>query len=231
MLIVPPVEELEILDPRVDPQGKPRALVVPLPEGGQRIEIPPTVIVHKFYYTGNREFQGPLLPGGPTILVVNHPRKNERLYVEVQLLPGIPRIKYFHNSIIYDYGAQSILIKFGVCGDPKVVVCQGHGWREHTRESAEHMAERTHEWMQRTRLPEIAAKLGRGARNAGAAVSDRIGDVNSTIVLPFVETLETFPASDFLTSTPEERAARLRDVEVQGRRTLDELEATIPTVR
>src|SRR5437870_1587189 len=74
---VPPALEIEILDPNVDPRGNPAVLTRPAtvltctgPEGRVVVDIPPTVLVHRYYYTGDRSFQARLLPGGPCIVVV-----------------------------------------------------------------------------------------------------------------------------------------------------------------
>ncbi|MCC7423435.1 MAG: hypothetical protein IT428_24425 [Planctomycetaceae bacterium] len=124
--IVSPSDELQVLDPRVDSEGKPRAVIEPTP-GGPVVTIPPTIIVHRYYYTGDRKFQGPTLPGGPTILVVHHPRTGEQLNLTVQMLPGAPRIEYSRNEITYDFGRRKMTVDFGraprlFCGerDPDV---------------------------------------------------------------------------------------------------------------
>ena len=82
---VPPTQEIELLDPGVDPTGKPTAIVRPDPNnpGLQQVDVPPAILVHKFYYTGDRTFQGPMLPGGPTIAALNHPKTGERTYVNI----------------------------------------------------------------------------------------------------------------------------------------------------
>ena len=110
---VPPIDELEILDPRVDPEGKARALILPGTNGLPQVEVPPTVIVHRYYYTGDRDFQGPMLPGGPVIITVNSPATGERIYVEALLPPGAPRITYRRHRIVYEYRVQTITVSFG----------------------------------------------------------------------------------------------------------------------
>ena len=107
---VPPTQELELLDPNVDPTGKPAVIVRPNPLGGQLIDIPPTILVHRFYYTGDRSFQGPMLPGGPMIVVASHPKTFERVYVPVMLPPGAPRVFYTPSTIRYDFGPQSVTL-------------------------------------------------------------------------------------------------------------------------
>ena len=86
---VPPVLEIEVIDPGVDARGNP-AVQLHNVGSGTVVDIPPTILVHKYYYTGDRSFQGPSLPGGPSIVVAAHPRTGDRTYVPVQLLPGAP---------------------------------------------------------------------------------------------------------------------------------------------
>lgn len=114
-VLVPPVDELTILDPGVDPEGKPRVLVEVI-DGKKIVTIPQAVIVHKYYYTGDRSFQGPLLKGGPTIVVFHHPATGCQEMLEVQMLPGAPRITYRRDFIEYDFGERAIRLEIGEVG-------------------------------------------------------------------------------------------------------------------
>jgi hypothetical protein len=109
---VPPTEEIEIISPNADPLDRPSAVLTDGPNGEKLVDIPPTVLVHKYYYTGDRSFQAQLLPGGPTIVVVNHPKTGERCYVEVQMMPGAPRVTYTVHGIEYDFGEHGIKLAF-----------------------------------------------------------------------------------------------------------------------
>ncbi|MFN9822898.1 MAG: hypothetical protein ACK58J_01975, partial [Planctomyces sp.] len=57
---VPPADELMVIDPNVDSRNLPTPVFLPDGRGNQRIEIPPVVIVHRYYYSGDRSFQGPM---------------------------------------------------------------------------------------------------------------------------------------------------------------------------
>jgi len=126
---VPPTLEIEVLDPGVDPLGNPAVIVGP---GGTdpcvRIDIPPVVLVHRYYYTGDRSFQAQMLPGGPTIIVVNHPQTGERCYIPAQTLPGAPRVTYTSSCIEYDYGENGITVHFGLLGQPTIKYRSGLTW-------------------------------------------------------------------------------------------------------
>lgn len=78
----------------------------------QQIEIAPAIHVHRYYFNGNKEYQGPFVVGGPTVIVANHPRTNERLYMSAQLPSGYPSIAYDRNSITYVYPERRVEISF-----------------------------------------------------------------------------------------------------------------------
>ena len=121
--------EIEILDPGVDPEGNPAVVLGPSGQDGElSIDIPPAIIVHRYYYSGDRSFQGPPLPGGPSIIVATHPRTGQRCYLPTQLLPGAPIVFYRKDSILYDYGHHAIRVKFPRWGTPIVEYRSGTTW-------------------------------------------------------------------------------------------------------
>lgn len=138
---VPPTQEIEILDAGLSTTGIPEIVMRLDADGVQHVDIPPTVLVHRYYPSGDRSFQGPMLPGGPTIVSVNHPKTLEREYVTLTMPPGAPRVFYAGKSIIYDYGRQSITLAFGPCGRPRVTYSQGVHAIEVAKEAAERAAD------------------------------------------------------------------------------------------
>lgn len=219
---VPPTLEIEVLDPNVDPRGNPavltRPFVAPTPggiEGRLAVDIPPTILVHRYYYTGNRSFQGPLLPGGPSIVVVNHPRTGERLYLPVQMLPGAPRVTYTDNAIEYDYGTQAILIHFGwLCG-PKVTYRQGVPVTKQVGNAVTHTTEATRRLIDRTGIPQVNEKVVDLTVNVVQTTADRVNDVGRRLLAPPVQIIKMTPLAGLLTSSEEDRAAHARDTEVR----------------
>ena len=204
---VPPVDELEILDPKVDPEGKPRAVV--LPDGpGVRVEVPPTVIVHNYYYTGERDFRGPLLRGGPTVLVLNHPRTGAQTYVPVQMLPGSPRVFYDKSSVAYDFGRKRVLVHFPLVGPPTVRYCDSRG---SAGDAADDAAHGVSGWMTRTGIPHVVHHVTRGTGDAIHASADRIHDAGNLVAAPVTRLWQASPLSTALTSSPADRALRLRE--------------------
>lgn len=116
---VPATQEIEVILPGVSSDGIP-AVLVESDNGAAKIEIPPTVLVHRYYYTGDRSFQGPYIPGGPCIVVANHPKTKCRVYADVQMLPGAPEVLYSKDMIEYRYGKSRILVSFAHDGGAKV---------------------------------------------------------------------------------------------------------------
>jgi hypothetical protein len=208
-LNIPPVQEIEILDPRVDPQGKPRA--VPVSAGDHlKIAIPETVLVHKFYYTGDRTFQGPSLTGGPTIVVATNPLTNEREYLPVVMPPGAPVVHYRRHSITYDFHTEAIVVSFRHCGRTYVTI------KNEPYHPLSGPANPPHEGVLQT----VGNVVTTSAQNVVAA-----GRVLSR---PFVATFQALP----LSRTPEDRAAQQQADSVQhGATQAQQLDATIPTNR
>ena len=121
---VPPSQEIEILDPAQGATGVPAVLLTGGTDGTQKVDVPPAVLVHRYFPSGDRNFQAQFLPGGPTIITANHPKTMERTYVLATMPPGAPRVTYQHRSIIYDYGPQSVTVTYGHHGSPTVTYSQ-----------------------------------------------------------------------------------------------------------
>ena len=187
---VPATQEIEVLDPGVDPTGKPAVLLRPGPLG-QVVDIPPAVLVHRFYYTGDRTFQAQLLPGGPSIVAVNHPQTLERVYVPVTMPPGAPRVTYTAHAIRYDYGPQSVTLKFGVCGKPTVCYSQATQIHETVRDKFVACRETTRDLYRRTGIPDGCRQLHDGTRRLLGATADAFGSVRETVTSPIVRGLDS----------------------------------------
>ncbi len=236
---VPPTLEIEVLDPNVDPRGNPAVLTRPTevwthrgPQERLAVDIPPTVLVHRYYYTGDRSFQAPLLPGGPSVVVVNHPRTGERLYLPVQMLPGAPRVTYTDSCIEYDYGTQGITIKFAwICG-PKVVYRNGVPVTTQVKNVAVRTTDATRRFIERTGLPECQEQAVGLTHNVLQTSADRVRRVCKTVTAPPIAILQMTPLSNLFTTSEEERASSARDAAVSRARNADRrYEGTIRTVR
>lgn len=156
---VPPGDEIQVLDPNAHPLGWP-AVELWRDHEGMQVDIPPSVLVHKYYYTGDRSFQAQLLPGGPVIIVVTHPRTGERCYVQTQMLPGAPRVTYAARSIEYDYGSHGMTLHFGLFGQPTVKYRSG-----------ERLTERVGTLIHAEQLQDRTQQVAQGARNVAQTSS------------------------------------------------------------
>lgn len=213
---VPPTLEIAVLDPNADPLGNPAIRTFPDMYGGMQIDVPPVVLVHRYYYTGDRSFQGPLLPGGPSIVVVNHPKHGERLYIPVQMLPGAPRVIYRHHSIEYDYGKRGITIKFcWLSGRPKVEYRNCAHLTYHLHNADQKAKEIMKNLAARTGLTEATKSAKELTKNVVVTTADRTGELGRMVVTPFVQAVQMVPGVNMLISPPEDRARRLRDAQLR----------------
>ncbi len=117
---VSPVLEIEVLDPNRDARGNPAVTIKTDEFGNSQVDIPPSLIVHRYYYTGDRSFRGPDLPGGPSIVIAQNPRDGQQVYLPVQMLPGSPIVHYGPRSIEYDFGNRAVIVTFPHVGEPTV---------------------------------------------------------------------------------------------------------------
>jgi hypothetical protein len=190
MANVPPTLEIEVLDPGVDPMGNPAVL---LRNGGAyddlEVDIPPVVLVHRYYYTGDRSFRGPMLPGGPSIIVVNHPSTGERCYIPVQMMPGSPRVTYTAHDIEYNYGTHAISVHFGWSGEPTIKYRSG-------RTLGQKVGKVFHaeQWKERTEKIKSSSKefTGRSHKVLKGAVAE-VGDAAQMVILPVQNMAQILP--------------------------------------
>lgn len=172
---VPATQEIEVLDPGVGSGPAPAAVGLPGPAGGLVVDVPPAVLVHRFYYTGDRSFQAQLLPGGPLIVAVTHPQTLTREYVPLTLPPGAPRVTYTARAIRYDYGPQSVTLSFGACGRPAVTYSQATAVGNRLTTGLANTAATTRDLVQRTGLPAGVRAVGQGTRELLLAGADAVG--------------------------------------------------------
>tara|TARA_R110002167_G_scaffold366222_1_gene593818 strand:- start:2136 stop:2939 length:804 start_codon:yes stop_codon:yes gene_type:complete len=218
---VSPVDEIIVMEPGIDNEGKPKA-IIQKGEHGDTVDIPPTVIVHKYYYTGDRNFQGPYFPGGPSIVVVSDPVTHERLYLEVQMLPGAPRVTYRRNSIDYDFGKKGIRIQFASKWDfihkckPRVSYHHGKSQMKKIAESLQKHSDKQSSWLERTGIPQATVTVVSGTTTMAGKTADGIHFVGKTISTPVVKIVNSTPLNALFTPSPEAEAIRLRDQNVRN---------------
>jgi hypothetical protein len=205
------------------------------PSGRVIVDIPPTVLVHRYYYTGDRSFQFKMLPGGPCIVVANHPKTGERLYIPVQFPPGAPRVHYRCDSIEYDYGTHAVSICF--CGllhcGPKVTYRQGTPITRQVENVAILTCETTRRLVERTSVPEYADKVAQGAKSAIHTSIDRTNDLAKRVIAPPIAILKMTPLANLFTESQQDQASIAHKNEAARARaqTLRQEDAFIKTVR
>jgi hypothetical protein len=232
-LQVPPGDELIVLDPRVDPEGKPRAVFIQT-EYGQNLEIPPSVIVHRYYYSGDRDFQGPMLPGGNTLVVLKHPYSGEQMSLEVPLSPGAPRIYYRQDKIQYVYPHTTVTLhfghftKYGIYQEPRIKVTHGKPKAIAGRE----FVDETKDWIHKTGLPHAAGHVVQGAKGVVHSSAEFVHTTGERVAAPVVRVWNATPLGSLTDSDLSDAARSRRDREVQRAQTvLEQQSADFPTLR
>lgn len=193
--------EIEVLDPGVDPEGNPAIQLERGPNGEQIVEIPPTILVHRYYYTGDRSFQAQMLRGGPVIIVVNHPKTGERVYIEATLPPGAPRVTYKQNKIIYDYDRHAATLEFGLLCAPKMTYRSGRTITQ-TASRAIHL-EQIQDKSKKVAATTKQCATRAATSTAGAAIV--AVDAAKSVVAPVVRLGANLPIIRTLTSSDLER--------------------------
>jgi hypothetical protein len=212
---VPPTLEIEVLDPSADPLGNPAVIVRDDGCGQSVVDIPPVVLVHRYYYTGDRSFQGPMLPGGPSIVVVNDPRNGQRCYIPLQMLPGAPRVHYSGRKIEYDYGRNGISISFGLWGKPKVVYRNSVPATRRAK-NAIVGAEKEAGWLvEQSGLPDLAKTGAAGTKNVLVNTRNAVEDLGQGLLAPAIGLVNSTPLGSIFRGNPEDQAQRRRDAEVR----------------
>lgn len=180
---VPPADELMVIDPNVDSRNLPTPVFLPDGRGNQRIEIPPVVIVHRYYYSGDRSFQGPMLPGGPTVFVVHHPRTGEQVSVQGMLMPGSPRIRYTKTCVVYEYADRKISLDFGICGDaePRLVIQQHDPITNHIQSGVREVRQTTSEFVTASGLTETASGVRKRGKETLVGVGQQLNTAGNAV--------------------------------------------------
>lgn len=227
---VPPSLEIEVLDPGADSLGNP---AVELLANGE-VNIPPVVLVHRYYYSGDRSFQGPMLPGGPSILVVNHPKTGDRVYVPAQMMPGAPRVTYTRGGITYQYENHAVMLHFGFHGQPTIKYRSGASIQQkvgkvlHVEQVAEHLQN----------AKDKTSQLAERCKTASVGITAEVVDASKVVTLPVCNILQCLPfgkklfAGDMESYLAEKAAIYRRDKAIkhaEKQQMLDDL--SIPTNR
>lgn len=226
-----PVDELTILDPRVDAEGKPHPQLVVGADGQRHVDIPPTVIVHNSYYSGDRDFRAPRLVGGPVVLVLNDPNSGEQLNLEAMFPAGSPRVFYRRHHIDYVFGRERVRVKF----DGPLTFAQHYPRVLYLQGSAEALEPQNVSASPSPLYQQCAEAIPHVAEGTVALVQN-VGKVavqaGTQVVSPVKQVIQATPVGSLFESRSEEQAATSRNIAVrQAAKRQDLNNLTIPTNR
>ena len=230
-IAVSPADEIQIIMPGTSREMRPEAVVTE-----QNVEIPPTILVHKYYYSGDRDFRAPSFPGGPTLVVVQSPETGQQLCLEVQMPAGSPRVFYRRHWIDYHFGKQVVRIQF--CNplhlheQKQPVVKYMKATADLRQPAADCSDSPAGQWIEKTGLPSVAKGSADTAKSLADSAAGGIHTVGTAVLTPFRQVRDSTILSRFAKSNPEAEATRARDAAVQkAQRQSDRLNSSIPTLR
>ncbi len=226
----PGFNELIVIDPAVQENGLP----VPIVEGG-RVEIPPTLHVHPYYYCGDKEYQAQILNGGPTIIVANHPKSGDKLYIDAVLPAGAPVVAYNAHSITYVYPDRRVVLEFPPLCRNKAVVkyLSGRGIGREVQDHVTQVSASIDEHKQKSKLVTELGELKSDCTNIAKGTIGMAGTTAAMIVertRGFTGILPGVAALKSAGKQAEERGA-VEEVRQSGIEQLRNASKSIPTNR
>ena len=208
-----------------------------LETGEQMVEIPPTVHVHRYYYSGDKEIQGPILQGGPTIVVARHPKTGEQLHIDVVLPAGAPRIAYDKHGITYVYPDRRIAIHFSSFPfrSDRVIVKHhsGQGVARTVQEVAQRARQRSSQCVSESQLVRALGDTVTGTGRFVVGTGDTAGTVVTWVVEKGGQVLRLVPLVAPLEGLAEDRPHQryLESVDRAARRATRTAPDFLPTNR
>jgi len=231
--IVAGLNDLVILDPGKHERGLPAVELTPRKnaegvEEGLAIDIPPKVHVHRYYYSGDKIYQGPIIQGGPTVVVANHPQTGERMYVDVVLPAGAPRIAYTRHGISYIYSDQRVEVTFRHFPfDPTVAVVKHHhgkGWGRKIDDARQHLGQHVKEGLENAPLFQSVKEATGETSDFLHGVKVSLGDLSTQSVDGLKTLTNMVPGITYLKSLAEQEpekdyANSIREAGIKKERT------------
>jgi hypothetical protein len=213
------LNDLVVYDSGMHGRGLP-AIVFEDGVDGTVIDVAAKVHVHRYYYSGDKEYQGPIIEGGPTVVVANHPKNGNRMYIDVVLAPGAPRIAYSKTSITYVYPDQRIGIYFRhfPFNSEKAIV-KYHGGRGIGREIDDWYGDVVSSTRTHFQQSELAQSVKEAAYNTGdfvCGVGQSLECAGARILDGTGSLIQAFPGVTPVQSMGQQRAERIRAAEIRG---------------
>lgn len=207
------LNELVVYDPGAHERGLPAVVLNPAGPDSVRVDIPETLHVHRFYYSGDKEYQGPIIEGGPTVVVAKHPKLGEMMYVPVNLPSGAPRIAYSDDCITYIFNDRRVQVRFKCWGSERAVVsyCSGVGWSRAWHDACDERVERIQERAGNSRFGQAAKQAASGTGQLVLGVGSAAGNAASGALEKAGAWAKSFPGITTLQSLAKQRPVRQRD--------------------
>ena len=228
------LNELVIYKPGTHAEGLPAVEFVPRGPG-LAVEVPPAVHVHRFYYSGNKEFQGPFVSGGPTMIVANHPKTGEKVSIETNLPAGFPELAYTRDSITYIYPERRVVIEYSNHHPNKVAVRfePGRGAGRKLHERSKTLVTRYRDHREKSELTKIVRDTRKGAKELAKGASKSVETVAAKAVQTSTSFFSGLPGISQLQGTGRQAPAQARESAVGN--AADRLKGAVsednPTVR
>jgi len=220
------LDELVVYDPGTHDRGLPAVEFQNSPDGVQ-VEVAPTVHVHRYYFNGTKEFQGPLVMGGPTIVVANHPRTGKKMYIQADLPSGAPLITHTKHEITYTYPERRVVLAFSRCGEEQVHISFLPGCGK-VRAQREKFARKTAGAREPGELCKAVKDAGVVATNTVGGAVGAVGTAAGCVVRRSTETVKALPGIRQLQDSAEQRAEQLRtDAATRGNANLERISQRI----
>lgn len=206
----PGLNELVIYDPGLHERGLPAITFEPTADG-LNVDIAPIVHVHRYYYSGNKEYQGPLIDGGPTIVVANHPKTGERLYIDVMLPAGAPIIEYDASTITYAFPDRRVVLHFSCCQTEKVTVkyLSGKGWVRKFHDFKQEKREECRTAVRQSALVGATKEVCEDVSKVAVGAVGVAGTAATSVVETGTKIVRAFPGVQMLQSAADQRRERL----------------------
>ncbi|MCS7466835.1 hypothetical protein NZK35_09285 [Stieleria sp. ICT_E10.1] len=170
------------------------------------VDIPPTLHIHRYFYDGDREYQGPIVLGGPTTVIANHPTTGERMYVDVTLPAGSPIIAYSSKCITYVYADRRVSIRFGNWNTNRVRVhyYSGHGIGRRTRDWVQTLATKSKSTIKNSATVQSVADAAQESQSALSGVKHAVDSTAGLVVDSAASLLKMVPGVAPLSSMGDE---------------------------
>ena len=192
-------------------------------------DIAPTIHFHRYFYSGDKTYQGPRIEGGPTTVVLRHPSTRKRMEIDVMLAPGTPEISYSRWSVTYIYPSHRTKILFSRVLPKRTVVkvIPGSGMRHGMTKGVKAFLGHSKDHLHQSRLKRSLkgalvqrVNIAKGAVGVVTATTSSIIDRSGRVVsmLPGVQILESVGKNSAAERAMEEvRQASLKKEETRER--------------